>query len=245
MAAPAVRFQAVDFRWSSDSPLLLSDFDLVVEAASVTAIVGPSGCGKSTLLRLAAGLVHPTSGTVNAGPAGAGHRGYVFQAPTLLPWRSVAENVGLPLDLVPGFVPRERTRRIADALRAVQLEDAADKLPHALSGGMQMRASLARALVTRPKLLLLDEPFSALDALTRRLVHQQFQAAWRAAAATVLFVTHDIDEAVLLADRVVSIGGSPLQIRADLPIPLPHPRTPELRHDPALGALVRTLEESL
>ena len=246
MAAPAVRFHAVDFRWTDAEPLLLSDLSIDIDAGSVTAIVGASGCGKSTLLRLAAGLLHPSRGEVDAGPQGAGHRGYVFQAPTLLPWRTVADNVGLPLDLLPDALSSEdRHHRVQEALRAVQLDDAADKLPHALSGGMQMRASLARALVTRPKLLLLDEPFSALDALTRRRVHQLFQAAWKTAGATVLFVTHDIDEAVLLADRVISVGGAPLQVRRDLPIPLPHPRTPALRHDPTLGKLVRTIEESL
>ena len=245
MAAPAVRFQTVDFRWPDSDSDLLAGFQLTAEAGRVTAIVGPSGCGKSTLLRLAAGLEHPTAGAVDAGPRGAGHRGYVFQAPTLLPWRSVADNVRLPLELMPRLAHEEADRRVQEALAAVQLEEAANKLPHALSGGMQMRASLARALVTRPTLLLLDEPFSSLDALTRRRVHQLFQSAWRTVGATVLLVTHDIDEAVLLADRVVSVGGRPLQVRADLPIPLPHPRTAALRHDPALGELVRILEESL
>lgn len=245
MTAPTVHFDALRFAWPGAKSPLLDGFDLTIEPACVTAIVGPSGSGKSTLLRLAAGLLTPSTGTVHAGSATPGSRAYVFQAPTLLPWRSVAENVALPLDICADDDTTPHRERVLEALEQVELADAADKLPHQLSGGMQMRASLARALVTRPMLLLLDEPFSALDAATRRRVQQVFARAWTDRGATVLIVTHDIDEAVLLADRVIAVGGSPLQIRHDCPIPLPHPRTPELRHDPALGALVQELEAAL
>ena len=247
MTAPAVSFSDVHFTWpargsDADDPLL-AGFHLKVDAACVTAIVGPSGCGKSTLLKLAAGLVSPAKGTIAVDATEAGQRAYVFQSPTLLPWRTVADNVALPLDIA--GQPEQRSERIETVLARVELSDAADKLPHQLSGGMQMRASLARALVTRPRLLLLDEPFSALDAATRRRVQQVFIRAWSEVQATVIMVTHDIDEAVLLADRVIAVGGRPLQVRADLPVPLPKPRTPELRHAPALGKLVRVLEEAL
>lgn len=237
IAAP-VQFSQVCFAWPGARESLLADFSLTAEAAAVTAIVGPSGSGKSTLLRLAAGLLAPSAGTITAGPAGPGHRAYVFQSPTLLPWRTVSENVGLPLELA----GKPDAAAVQDALSKVDLTHAAHLLPRQLSGGMQMRASLARALVTQPELLLLDEPFGALDALTRRQVQQVFQAAWQRAQATVLLVTHDIDEAVRLSDRVIAVGDSPLRVRADVPIPLSHPRG---RHDPAVGALVEQIEGAL
>lgn len=247
MTAPAVTFSDVSFAWprQGTEPVtpLLSRFRLTVHAAQVTAVIGPSGSGKSTLLKLAAGLLTPTAGAIEAGSDAPGQRAYVFQSPTLLPWRTVADNVALPLDIA---TPTEdRTTRVRAALERVELLHAADKLPHELSGGMQMRASLARALVTQPSLLLLDEPFSSLDAATRRRVQQVFIRAWTDARATVLMVTHDIDEAVLLADRVIAVGGQPLGVRADIAIPLPKPRTPTLRHAPELGALVRTIEAAL
>lgn len=243
MPAPAVHFRDVRFTWPGAATALLDGFTATAAPATVTALVGPSGCGKSTLLRLAAGLLSPSAGTVDAGGAAPGDRAYVFQAPTLLPWRTVAENVGLPLEILGDLAPDDP--RVRAALAQVELTEAAHQLPHQLSGGMQMRASLARALVTRPTLLLLDEPFSALDAATRRRVQQVFARAWTDAGATVLLVTHDLDEAVLLADRVLTLGERPLQVTRSVEVDLPSPRTPELRHDPALGRLVRTLEAVL
>lgn len=247
MTAPAVSFSGVSFAWpdpeATSSVPLLDDFDLLAEPGCVTAIVGPSGSGKSTLLKLAAGLISPRRGAIEAGSDAPGQRAYVFQAPTLLPWRTVADNVALPLDIAAS--QDDRAARVQAVLERVELAPAAGKLPHQLSGGMQMRASLARALITRPHLLLLDEPFSSLDAATRRRVQQVFVRAWTEAGATVLLVTHDIDEAVLLADRVVAVGGRPLRVQADIPVRLPKPRTPELRHAPELGALVRTVEAAL
>ena len=236
--AEAVRLEGVDFRWGGDGPPLLEGFSLSCAAGAVTAIVGASGSGKSTLLRLMAGLATPTAGAVHTGAPGPGALAYVFQAPTLLPWRTLRENVAVPVALVGGDASA-----VDAALERVGLADAAARLPRALSGGMQMRASLARALVTRPRVLLLDEPFSALDAITRRRLHGVFSEAWR--GATVVLVTHDIDEAVLLADRVVVLGGRPLRVRADLPVPLSRPRGAALRHDPAVAALIQQVEGAL
>lgn len=238
MAEP-VQLSDVRFRWAPEQDRLLDGFALTCAAGEVTAVVGPSGCGKSTILQLMAGLVEAEGGSISAGT---GARAYVFQAPTLLAWRSLADNVALPLELA-GVPQADRPARVAAALERVELGDHPDKLPRELSGGMQMRASLARALVTEPALLLLDEPFGALDAMTRRRVHAVFQRAW--AESTVVLVTHDIDEAVLLADRVVVVSGRPLAVAADVTIDLPHPRTPELRHDRRLGALVAQVEAAL
>ena len=218
---------------------LLDAFDLALVPGESVALVGASGCGKSTLLRLLAGLLPPWSGEVHAGPPA--ERAMVFQQPTLLPWRTVAENVALPLTLR----GEADAGRVARALDDVGLAAAATALPRALSGGMAMRASLARAMVTAPTLLLLDEPFGALDALTRRRVQAAFVEAWESRAATVLLVTHDLDEAAALCDRVVLVGGRPLRVLADVRVPVPRPRGPHRRHDPAVAAVVSQLERSL
>ena len=236
--AQEVHLEDITFRWNPDAPPLVEGFDLRCEAGRVTALVGASGSGKSTLLRLMAGLETPEHGSVATGAGEPGALAMVFQAPTLLPWTTVRGNVCLPLELL-GRAADE----VDAALERVGLLDAADKLPRELSGGMQMRASLARALVTRPSLLLLDEPFSALDAITRRRLHGVFSAAWR--DATVVLVTHDIDEAVLLADRVVVLGGTPLEVAADVPVSLPRPRGAEQRHDRRVAELIQQVEGAL
>lgn len=236
----SVCLEAVHFAWPGAAPLFV-DLSLEVPLGGITALVGSSGCGKSTLLRLIAGLLAPTAGRVRAPGS---DRAFVFQSPTLLPWRSVARNVGLPLE-IGGRPPREREARVAEALASVGLGAAADLLPRQLSGGMRMRASLARALVTRPTLLLMDEPFSALDPITRKRIQQEFLCLWERRRFTVLLVSHDIDEAVLLADRVLVLQGSPARISADLRVDLGRPRAPELLHDPALGRLAAEAEAAL
>lgn len=241
-----LRFQGVDFQWSAEEPVLAGvDFD--AKTGGITAIVGTSGCGKSTLLRLAAGLLAPTKGRVERGGS---RPAFVFQSPTLLPWRTLAENVVLPLELWEawhaGSGPEETKEvRVAAALSRVGLTEHAHKLPRQLSGGMRMRASLARATVTEPGLVLLDEPFSSLDAITRVHLQEEFLALWREGAFTTLLVTHDIEEALRLADKVLVLAGSPASIQASFEVPFPRPRHPDLRYDPDLGALARQVEAAL
>ncbi|WP_234347638.1 ABC transporter ATP-binding protein [Streptomyces specialis] len=206
----------------------LDDVSLTVAEGECVAIVGPSGCGKSTLLRLAAGLEAPSTGSVALGTTSVG---FVFQEPNLLPWCSVRRNVGLLAHLAK--VPKaEREQRVTAALDAVGLTAFADQLPRALSGGMRMRVSLARALVLRPDMMLLDEPFGALDELTRQDMQGELLRLYESRRFTMLFVTHSVAEAVLLARRVVVMSPRPGRIAATVDIDLPYPRRPEVRFSP-------------
>jgi NitT/TauT family transport system ATP-binding protein len=206
----------------------LEGFDLAVEPGEVVAIIGPNGCGKSTFLRVAAGLLPPTSGAVTLDDRpidGPEERiGLVFQEPRLLPWRSVAGNVTYPLELA-GWRRDRRDARLADLLRLVGLVDAADARPSQLSGGMRQRAAIARALALEPEVLLLDEPFSALDALTRDRFNLELLGMWEGTGTTIVIVTHSIPEAILLADRVVVMTPRPGRVAAIVPIDAPRPRS--------------------
>jgi len=236
----ALRFDNVGFGWNG-SPPLMESFDLRVHRGQTVSVVGHSGCGKSTLLRLAAGLIAPSDGTVTRE---AGEVGFVFQSATLLPWKSVMQNVTLPLELG-GVGSEESEARGRAVLESVGLGAVLDALPNTLSGGMQMRVSLARALVTRPKLMLLDEPFGSLDAITRHRVMDLFCQIREEVGFSSLLVTHDIDEAVLLSDEVVVVGDSPLQTRARFQVDLSHPRDSTMRFDPALARLTAEIERAL
>jgi NitT/TauT family transport system ATP-binding protein len=213
----------------------LADIGFDIPRGQFVSIVGPSGCGKSTLLRLVAGLVTPTAGVLSVAETSpsrarrtATRLSFVFQDATLLPWRSVRENVQLPLEL--NHTPHEqREKRVAGALAMVGLADFAQCYPNELSGGMRMRVSLARALVTDPELLLLDEPFGALDDITRQTLNEELMNLWSARGWTGIFVTHNIAEAVYLSERILVMSPRPGRIVADLAIPLPMPRSPELR----------------
>ena len=202
---------------------VLADVGLTVAAGEVVALVGPSGCGKSTLLSIAGGLIRPDVGRVRT--EGAPPEGClnpitpVFQDFALLPWRSVAANVAFALEHHP-LSSRERQERVADALRRTGLHDFAAALPRQLSGGMRQRVGIARAMVVEPALLLMDEPFSALDAQTRDLLIDDFLALWRRTRVGALYVTHNLTEAVRLADRVVVLSRRPGRVRAVLPIGL-------------------------
>jgi NitT/TauT family transport system ATP-binding protein len=201
----------------------LGPIDLTVAPGEIVAVVGASGAGKSTLLRMIAGLEPPSSGTVTRAE---GAIGFVFQNPTLMPWADALANVALPLDLQ-GMAPAEASEAATAALTAVGLGDRLTARPHQLSGGMAMRVSLARSLVTQPRLLLLDEPFAALDSVTRRSLIEDLHRLWSAGSPrpAIVFVTHDVEEAVYLASRIVvlaSADGRPVAA-LDSPGSLPHP----------------------
>lgn len=218
----------------------LAPMDLVLEAGQTTALIGPSGCGKSTLLRLIAGLEEPSAGRITIdgrSPAAicrAGEVALAFQDPSLLPWLDLTRNVALS---------RKLARRPADPalverlIQLVGLGGFQRSRPATLSGGMRQRAAIARALAVEPRLLLLDEPFGAVDALTRRQLARDLPPLWQGRGATVLLVTHSVEEAVLLADRVLVLSARPARIVADICIPLPHPRPPASNRNPAVLAL--------
>lgn len=213
---------------------VLEDVDLEISAGSFVALVGPSGSGKSTLLRLIAGLDTPSSGQITIEPAaerratGTAATAFVFQDAHLLPWRSVLDNVALPLELL-GVERKEARRRAEAPLADVELGDALMRYPDQLSGGMRMRVSIARALVTEPELLLLDEPFAALDELTRQRLEERLRALWTARGMTVLFVTHSLAEAVFLAERALVFSQRPARVVLDHRIALDAERAPALR----------------
>jgi NitT/TauT family transport system ATP-binding protein len=225
---------------------VLDGLDLDVAKGSFVALLGPSGCGKSTLLRLVAGLDAPDAGTVTLqdGPRRA-RVAFVFQDPHLLPWRTVLANAALPLELAGDSTADARAELAQRALANVGLGDATTKLPHELSGGMRMRVSLARALVTMPDLLLLDEPFAALDEMTRQRLDDQLRALWAQLGFTVVFVTHSVDEAAYLAERAVVLSARPARIVADHPLDLPRDRTVTLRSESAFAKEARALREAL
>ncbi len=212
----------------------LGPFSLSLQPGEIVALVGPSGCGKSTALRLLAGLEEPTRGTVDR-TAGRGETAVVFQAPTLMPWSTAAANVALPLELA-GTSRTEARRRADVALARVGLAEAAKLKPGQLSGGMAMRVSLARALVTEPKLLLLDEPFAALDEITRRRLADDVLALWSAARPAVVFVTHNVEEAVYMASRVLVMSRGPGRIVGEIAIDGPAPRPSGFRTTEAFRA---------
>jgi NitT/TauT family transport system ATP-binding protein len=244
-------------------PVLTVDrVSLDIPAGQFVSFLGPSGCGKSTLLRLIASLDRPTSGSVDVDDSAAAsdptaanitHSGsrsrtspiaFVFQDAHLLPWRSVLRNVALPLELS-GLDKTARHQAALDALAEVGLSDAADRYPAQLSGGMRMRVSLARALVTRPRLLLLDEPFAALDELTRQRLDEKLYQLWQSHSMTVLFVTHSISEALYLSQRVVVFSPRPARIVVDRAIELPADRPVSLRTEASFAAQARLLHEDL
>lgn len=230
----------------------LRDVTLSVRRGEFVSIVGPSGCGKSTLLKAIAGLQKITSGSLKVstgnGPGAADRRAgvlsFVFQGPTLLPWRSVRGNVALPMELR-GTRPSEYRSRVDDLLKLVGLSDFAERFPMELSGGMQMRVSLARALITDPSILLLDEPFGALDDLTRQKLNDDLRRIWLQSRWTGVFVTHNVQEAVFLSTRVLVMSPRPGTVVADLEVDLPEKRTPELRVDMRFGELVRRVRSEL
>jgi NitT/TauT family transport system ATP-binding protein len=229
--------------------MALGPFDLDVRQGEFVSLLGPSGCGKSTALRLIAGLAAPTAGSVrlsrDAGEARADHAiGFVFQEPTLMPWTSVRENVRLPLKLA-HVQSREADARVSEALAHVGLSDFADAYPRELSGGMKMRASLARALVTDPDILLMDEPFAALDEITRFRLNDDLLTLWRSLGKTVVFVTHSVFESVYLSQRVVVMTQRPGRIGADIRIETAEPRSDGFRTSAVYADYCREVSAAL
>jgi len=243
----AIELANVDKRFDN-GVVAVKGLSTTITAGEFVALLGPSGCDKSTVLRLIAGLEQPTAGTVCVEGQPAAKRGvamsYVFQDPTLMPWASVLDNVALPLRIGGASRPRARSAA-ADALGAVGLADRAHAYPAELSGGMKMRVSIARALITRPSVLLLDEPFAALDEITRHRLNDELLAQWSARVPTAVFVTHSIFEAVYLSQRVLVMGGRPGQVIVDLPIERTKARTPALRLEETFLQQCRRVSEAL
>ncbi|GAB5096701.1 ABC transporter ATP-binding protein [Caballeronia sp. LP006] len=225
---------------TGSSLTVLDNFDLSVREGEFLAVLGPSGCGKSTFLSILAGLVPQTAGeiTVDGEPVSAARQklGVVFQGYALFPWRTVRKNVETGLE-IRGVKAVQRRSEAERFLRLVGLLDFADHYPHQLSGGMRQRVAIARVLAYGPEILLMDEPFGALDAQTRESLQQELLAIWEQSAKTVVFVTHSIDEAIFLADRVAIMGRGPGRVKEIIDIDLPRPRDASLRHSAAFMAL--------
>lgn len=236
MAATVLTVEGVRKTFAS-GVAALAGVDLTVNAGEFVSLLGASGCGKSTLLRLIAGLAEPSAGQVRWDDAhkGSGGIGFVFQEPTLMPWANVFNNVYLPLRLA-GRSRAEATPRVSEALELVGLAEFAGAYPRQLSGGMRMRVSIARALVTRPDILLLDEPFAALDEQSRFKLNEDLLRVWRARRLTVLFVTHSVFESVFLSTRVVVMTSRPGRVAADLPIEFAAERNAALRTTAMFGS---------
>jgi len=239
-AASAVALHQVEQVYPNGTRALMP-VSLDIPPGEFVSLLGPSGCGKSTLLKMMAGLLQPTAGRIQLSGQ---HLSFVFQEATLMPWADVHTNVRLPLDLA--GVPRPQADgRVDEALQLVGLSAFAKQRPRELSGGMQMRVSIARGLVTRPRLLLMDEPFGALDEITRNRLDADLLALWRQQGLTVVFVTHSITEAVFLSSRVIVMGARPGRVIEDYALDNPWPRDDDYRTSPAFNAHVRHLQHRL
>jgi len=225
----------------------LDGVSLSVRPGEFVSLLGPSGCGKSTVLRLVAGLDDPSGGAVDAParrPGADAATAFVFQEPTLMPWASVFDNVWLPLRLQ-GVSRRAAAPRVAHVLAVVGLADFAAARPAELSGGMKMRASLARALVTQPRVLLMDEPFAALDDITRQRLNDDLLHWWAVQRLAALFVTHSVAEAVFLSQRVLVMAPRPGRIVAEVAVPVPYPRAAGFRHSPPFADACRAVARAM
>ena len=245
MAEPFIHLAGVTkvYRTRGAEFLAVSQATFDVEAGELVALVGPSGCGKTTLLKLLAGLHPHDAGDVRIGSAAQPFDptrdiGMVFQQPLLLKWRRVIDNVLLPAEIL-GLPVAESRERAHDLLALVGLKGAEDKYPYQLSGGMQQRASIARALIHDPKLILMDEPFGALDALTREKMNLELLRIWQEAKKTIVFVTHGITEAVFLGTRVIVLTSGPARMADNFLVDLPHPRTLDMKTSEKFGEYTR------
>ena len=247
---PVVRIEGVTKTFPRGNVTALQDIDLDLKPGEFVSLIGPSGCGKSTLLRVIGDLIQPSSGavTVNGKPASRARAerdyGIVFQDSVLFEWRTVSKNIQLPLELL-GWDRAKRKERVREMLELVELTSFGDHYPWQLSGGMQQRASIARALAFEPKLLLMDEPFGALDEMTRERLNLELLSIWQQLQSTVVFVTHSISEAVFLSTRVIVMSPRPGRIAGAVDIDLPFPRTVETREAPRFFELVTEVRELL
>ena len=251
---PVISIEAIDKRFSvrGRDITVLRDFSCTIARDSFVSVIGPSGCGKSTLLRLLAGLARPTAGRIlfDGAPIDGPPPGMitVFQqyAKSIFPWRSVARNVAFGIDPAARLSRAQKAELVKEHLDLVGLADHADHWPAQISGGMQQRLAIARALIRQPEVLLMDEPFSAVDAMTRALLQDLLLRIWRSRPITIIFVTHDVDEAVLLSQRVLSLGRNGSGLREDVTIDLPQPRDQiATRADPGFIALRQRLFASI
>jgi NitT/TauT family transport system ATP-binding protein len=245
-----VAIEKLTKQFAQGNVVALQDIELAIEPGEFVSLIGPSGCGKSTLLRIIGDLIQPTSGTVmvNGKPAPrarADHDyGIVFQDSVLFDWRTVSKNVALPLELL-GWDRARRKTRVDEMLALVELQGFGDHQPWQLSGGMQMRVAIARALAFEPPLLLMDEPFGALDEMTRERLNMELLRIWEASKSTVVFVTHSIAEAVFLSTRAVVMSARPGRIADIVEIDLPYPRGAATREEPRYFELVTQVREAL
>jgi NitT/TauT family transport system ATP-binding protein len=234
------------YRTSREPIVAIEDFSVAVGAGEFVSLVGPSGCGKSTFVRLASGLLPATQGriTLDGTPVRGPRRdvGVVFQQPTLLPWKTVLDNVLVPCRAL-HLDEKQSKEKARELLRLTGLEKFALNYPYELSGGMQQRVGLARGLIHEPRVLLMDEPFGALDAMTRERMGTELQRIWMATGTSVIFITHSIPEAVFLSDRVVVVSPRPGRVVEELPVPLPRPRDVRTMSDALFGELCMRLRQ--
>ena len=244
-----LEFEHVSYQYPGEDFDIIDDLSFSVESGSFHCIIGVSGCGKSTIFRMTNGLLQPKSGTIRVGGKPIGEQkhycGYMPQKDLLFPWRTIGENLALPLEIRGGLSKAERRERVDDALADVGLEGCRDKMPDELSGGMRQRAAFARTMLTGSDLLLLDEPFSALDFLTRISMQEWLLGQWEKHKKTILFITHDVEEAVFLSGSVLAVTSTPIHTLTEVPVPATYPRTRECLTHPDMVALREDLIDVL
>ena len=244
-----LEFEHVSYQYPGEDFDIIDDLSFSVESGSFHCIIGVSGCGKSTIFRMTNGLLQPKSGTIRVGGKPIGEQkhycGYMPQKDLLFPWRTIGENLALPLEIRGGLSKAERRERVDDALADVGLEGCRDKMPDELSGGMRQRAAFARTMLTGSDLLLLDEPFSALDFLTRISMQEWLLSQWEKHKKTILFITHDVEEAVFLSGSVLAVTSTPIHTLTEVPVPATYPRTRECLTHPDMVALREDLIDVL
>lgn len=244
-----LEFDHVSYQYPGEDFDIIDDLSFSVEPGSFHCIIGVSGCGKSTIFRMTNGLLQPKSGTIRVGGKPIREQkhycGYMPQKDLLFPWRTIGENLALPLEIMGGHSKAEKRELIDDALADVGLEGCRDKMPDELSGGMRQRAAFARTMLTGSNLLLLDEPFSALDFLTRISMQEWLLGQWEKHKKTILFITHDVEEAVFLSGSVLAVTSTPIHTLTEVPVPAAYPRTRECLTHPDMVALREDLIDVL